>query len=53
MSIGLLVPRIALGGALVVQGGAELTGNGRRWTAACFADVGLVPALPFASEHTS
>ena len=53
MSVGLLVLRIALGGALVVHGGAELTRNGRRGTAALFADVGPVPALPFASEHTS
>ena len=48
MSIGLLLLRLALGGALVVQGAAKLTRNGRRGTAAFFADVGLVPALPLA-----
>lgn len=48
MSTGLLLLRIALGGALVVQGAAKLTRDGRRGTAAFFTDVGLVPALPLA-----
>jgi putative oxidoreductase len=48
MSSGLLLLRIALGGALVVQGAAKLTRGGRRGTAAFFADVGFVPALPLA-----
>ncbi len=48
MSFGLLLLRIALGGALVVQGGAKLTRDGRRGTAAFFTDVGLVPARPLA-----
>lgn len=48
MSTGLLLLRIALGGALAIQGTAKLTRHGRRGTAAFFADVGLVPALPLA-----
>ena len=48
MATGLLLLRLALGAALVVQGAAKLTRQGRRGTAAFFADVGLVPALPLA-----
>lgn len=48
MSTGLLLLRVTLGGALIVQGTAKLTPHGRRGTAAFFADVGLVPALPLA-----
>lgn len=48
MSTGLLLLRLALGGALLAQGTAKLTREGRRGTAASFADVGLVPAGPLA-----
>ena len=48
MSIGLLLLRLALGVALVLQGTAKLRTAGRRDTAAYFAQIGIVPALPLA-----
>ena len=48
MSIGLLLLRLALGAALLLQGTAKLRPAGRRDTAAYFAQLGIVPALPFA-----
>lgn len=43
MDIGLLIIRIALGGAMFLQGAAKLTWYGRRGTAEYFESVGLRP----------
>lgn len=48
MSTGILLLRLALGGALVLQGRAKLTRRGRHDTAAFFNDVGIRPGLPLA-----
>lgn len=46
MSTGILLLRLALGAALVLQGTAKLTRRGRHDTAAFFHDVGIRPGLP-------
>lgn len=48
MSTGILLLRLALGMALVLQGTAKLDRRGRHDTAAFFADVGMRPGLPLA-----
>jgi putative oxidoreductase len=48
MSNGILLLRLALGMALVLQGTAKLSRRGRHDTAAFFDDVGIRPGLPFA-----
>ena len=48
MSIGILLLRLALGAALVLQGAAKLNRRGRHGTAAFFEDVGIRPGLPLA-----
>lgn len=48
MATGLLLLRIAVGAALVAQGAAKLTRDGRPRTATFFASVGLFPAGPLA-----
>lgn len=48
MHTGLLIVRLALGTAMLLQGFTKLTRSGRRDTAAFFADVGFGPAAPLA-----
>ena len=48
MSIGLLLVRLALGAALLLQGIAKLRTPGRRDTAAYFEQMGIAPGVPFA-----
>src|SRR5687768_7302809 len=48
MSIGILLLRVALGLALVLQGAAKLDRRGRQGTAAFFDSVGIRPGLPLA-----
>ncbi len=48
MTIGLFVVRVAVGIALVLQGSAKVTREGRRDTAAYFAEVGFRPPLAMA-----
>lgn len=48
MSNGILLLRLALGMALLLQGTAKLGAPGRHDVAGFFDDVGIRPALPFA-----
>ena len=48
MSTGILLLRLALGAALLLQGTAKLNRQGRHDTAAFFDDVGIRPGLPLA-----
>lgn len=48
MSTGILLLRVALGLALVLQGTAKLNRRGRHDTAAFFDEVGIRPGLPLA-----
>lgn len=46
MEIGLLILRVALGGAMALQGAAKLTRSGRQGTAPYFDGIGFRPAAP-------
>lgn len=48
MELGLLIIRLAVGEAMVLQGAAKLTRPGRRGTAEYFHGIGFRPALPLA-----
>jgi putative oxidoreductase len=48
MNTGLLLLRLAIGGALALQGRAKLTKAGRAGTAAFFDEVGFRPGAPLA-----